>query len=56
MFVEPQRTVSGENNARIEDYTIRENKKEKVREVRLDNHLKFDHHIKIICYGVGKNK
>ena len=54
MIIEPQRTKSGESEIRIGDHSVKNTDKEKLLGVVLDNHLKFDHHIKKICNEAGK--
>ena len=54
MIIEPQRAKSGESEIRIGDHSVKNTDKEKLLGVVLDNHLKFDHHIKQICNEAGK--
>ena len=54
MIIEPQRTKSEESEITIGDHSVKNTDKEKLLGVALDNHLKFDHHIKKICNEAGK--
>ena len=54
IIIEPQRTKSGESEIRIGDHSVKNTDKETLLGVVLDNHLKFDHHIKKICNEAGK--
>ena len=55
MIIEPQRSDSVDGEIRIEEYTIRNSSREKLLGVELDNHLKFDYPVKMICTETGKN-
>ena len=54
MIIEPQGTEVGASEITIGDIQLKTLMKKNYIGIVLDNHLKFDHLIKMICNGAGK--